>query len=100
MLGLLSEVLVLLSEHLYLVLSFKQAPLEVIFLAAGNCNLVLHVAELNHLSLQLLSRLLHIRRLVVELSLDLVDIGIQTRDGVLKVNDLLVLHEQIAFIVS
>lgn len=75
-LNLLSEVLVLLSERLDLIFSLKQSSLVIVFLGRDDGHLVLHVAEFDHLLLQILLGLLQLSSLVVQLCLDLVYVGV------------------------
>ena len=55
MLYLLPEALVLVSEELDLVLSFKESSREVVFFATADGYHVLHVAEFDNLLLKFLS---------------------------------------------
>lgn len=47
--NLFSEILVLLPQELDLVLTLKEAPLEVVLFARDHGHLVLHVSEIEHL---------------------------------------------------
>ena len=78
MLKLLSEVLILMSEQFYLVFPFKESTLEVILLTRDYGDLMLHIAEFEELFFQLLSGLLEFLCLIVQLTLDLIDAGVQT----------------------
>ena len=100
LLHLLSEHGVVLSQHFDLVLSFKQPPLEVVFLTRDDRHLMLHVRVVKHLFLESLLGGDHFLSLLVKFILHIVKLAIQSSDRGLQFLDLTVLDEQLLLVVG
>ena len=85
-----SEGLGFLAEDFDLVLAFEKAALEFVFFSGGYLDLVLHVAVFEGVFLKFLLVGDQLLGLVIELILDVVDVGVQAGDCLLQVVDLLV----------
>jgi len=81
-------------EHADFVFSFKEFALVVVFFTCSHTHLVLHVAEVEALFLYLLLCTYEILSLLIELTLQVIEVRVQHRDGLLQVLDLLVLCEE------